>query len=244
MPHRYFETNLNPNDKINFLTGQNAHHLANVMRVKKGEEIIVCDANGNDYFCTVNDVEKEKITVAINTCKKSVSEPSVSVMLYVGYPKQDKLELIIQKAVELGAIGITPFFSKNCVVTPKKEEQKNERYNKIAHEAAKQSGRGIIPKVYMPLNYTEMIKEASKSQLALYCYEASENTPPLHSRVENGVKTIAVITGSEGGFTTKEADFAQDENCAIIGLGPRILRCETAPIAVLSAIMTLTGNLQ
>ncbi len=243
MPHRYFETNLNANDKTAVLSGQNAHHSANVMRIKPGDSLILCDGNGMDYFCTVSEVLKSEVHVAINTCEKSVSEPSVSVMLYVGYPKQDKLELIIQKAVELGAIGIKPFFSKNCVVTPKKEEQKNERYNKIAHEAAKQCGRGVIPKVYLPLNYTEMIKETAEFEQAIFCYEQSEGNP-IHSRIDAKTKSVAIITGSEGGFTPQEAQIAKNANCAIVGLGPRILRCETAPLAALSAVMLSTGNLQ
>ncbi len=243
MPHRYFETNLNVNDKTAVLSGQNAHHSANVMRIKPGDSLILCDGNGMDYFCTVSEVLKSEVHVAINTCEKSVSEPSVSVMLFVGYPKQDKLELIIQKAVELGAVGIKPFFSKNCVVTPKKEEQKNERYNKIAHEAAKQCGRGIIPKVYLPLNYTEMIKEIAEFEQAIFCYEQSEGNP-IHSRIDEKTKSVAIITGSEGGFTPQEAQIAKSANCAIVGLGPRILRCETAPLAALSAVMLSTGNLQ
>ncbi len=244
MPHRYFDENFKPTDKTAILTGQNAHHLANVMRAQNGTHIIVCDANYNDYFCTITAVDKKNVTVAINSTKKSVSEPTVSVMLYVGYPKQDKLELIIQKAVELGAVGIVPFFSKNCVVKPKNEEQKNIRYNKIALDAAKQSGRGIIPKVYLPLNYTEMLKQASNSETCIFCYEASQDTLSIHSRVEKGVKTVSIITGSEGGFTPTEAQQAIDANCCVTGLGPRILRCETAPIAALCAVMLSTGNLQ
>ncbi len=243
MPHRYFETNLNINDKTAVLSEKNAHHSANVMRIKPNDSLILCDGNGMDYFCTVSKVLKGEVHVAINTCAKCELEPSVSVMLYVGYPKQDKLEFIIQKAVELGAIGIKPFFSKNCVVTPKKEEQKNERYNTIALNAAKQCGRGIIPKVYLPLNYTEMIKDTENFEHKIFCYEKNDGNP-IHSRIDEKTKSIAIITGSEGGFTEQEVQIAKEAKCNIVGLGPRILRCETAPLAALSAVMLSSGNLQ
>ena len=129
----------------------------------------------------------------------------------MGYPKQDKLETIVQKAVELGAVRIVPFFSRYCVAAPKKEEQKNLRYNRIAFEAAKQSGRGVVPQVELPVTYKQMLADAARN---------------------------------EGGFSPEEAAAAREAGCVQIGLGPRILRCETAPLAALAAVMTLTGNLQ
>ena len=178
----------------------------------------------------------------ILSSEKSVSEPTIAVTLYVGYPKSDKLEWIIQKGVELGAVRIVPFFSRYCVVTPKKEEQKNERYQRIALEAAKQAGRGIIPKVEMPLSFREMLQEAAQHDEALFLYE--KGGQPLHSRLQNTPQRVAIITGSEGGFSEEEAAAAHGAGCVPIGLGPRILRCETAPVAALSVVMAQTGNLQ
>ena len=134
----------------------------------------------------------------------------MEVTLLAGYPKQDKLEQIIKHGVELGAAHIVPFFSRYCVAAPKKEEQKNERYNRIALEAAKQCGRGVLP---------DVAADGQKMRLA-------------------------IVTGAEGGFAAEEAEMAAKAGAKTVGLGPRILRCETAPLAVLSAVMTLTGNLE
>lgn len=241
MPHRYFCLELTPNARTAHLTGEQARHAAVVMRTKPGAPLILCDGKGHDYDCTVRAAAPDCVELEINSCALCESEPSVRVILYVGYPKQDKLEWIIQKAVELGACGIVPFFSRYCVAAPKKEQVKNERYNRIAREAAKQSGRGVIPAVSMPLTFTEMLKQAALADAALFCYEAGGT--PLHSRLD-GANNIAVITGSEGGFSAEESKQAAEAGCFTIGLGPRILRCETAPLAALSAVMTLTGNLQ
>ena len=136
---------------------------------------------------------------------------------------------------------IVPFFSKNCVVTPKKEEQKNARYQRIVFEAAKQCGRGKIPCVSLPLTFSEVLREQSEYDLSLFCYEENRQKGALHSRLVQA-KRLAVITGAEGGFTPSEAEAAKAV-CNSIGLGERILRCETAPIAALSVVMALTGNL-
>ena len=150
-------------------------------------------------------------------------------------------ETIVQKAVELGAVRVVPFFSRYCVAAPKKEEQKNLRYNRIAFEAAKQSGRGVVPQVELPVTYKQMLADAARNDAAFFCYEAGGE--PLLSRL-GGAETIGLITGSEGGFSPEEAAAAREAGCVQIGLGPRILRCETAPLAALAAVMTLTGNLQ
>ena len=122
-----------------------------------------------------------------------------------------------------------------------KEEQKNLRYNRIAFEAAKQSGRGVVPQVELPVTYKQMLADAARNDAAFFCYEAGGE--PLLSRL-GGAETIGLITGSEGGFSPEEAAAAREAGCVQIGLGPRILRCETAPLAALAAVMTLTGNLQ
>lgn len=239
MPHRYFSTEITENTV--FLRGADAHHLAHVMRARAGERVTVCDGRGTDYVCAVRALHADAVELEIVSGAASVSEPSVLVTLYAGYPKQEKLETIVQKAVELGAVRVVPFFSRYCVAAPKKEEQKNERYRRIALEAAKQSGRGVVPRVDLPLRYAEMLADAAQNDLALFCYEAGG--APLHSRLGDA-KRIGVITGSEGGFSPEEAEAARAAGCALISLGPRILRCETAPLAALAAIMTLTGNLQ
>ncbi|WP_367924830.1 16S rRNA (uracil(1498)-N(3))-methyltransferase [uncultured Ruthenibacterium sp.] len=204
MPHRYFTTEIET-DRA-FLSGADARHLAVVLRAKPGMNVTLCDGQGTDYACCVRNADPDRVEMEIISRCPSASEPSVPVTLYVGYPKQDKLEWIIQKGVELGAVNIVPFFSRFCVAAPKKEEAKNERYNRIAFEAAKQAGRGVIPRVSMPLSYTQMLSEASSKDLALLCYEAGGE--PLLSRLEGPVASLAIITGSEGGFSPEEAQAA------------------------------------
>ena len=179
----------------------------------------------------------------------SAAEPSVEVTLFVGYPKQDKLEQVIRHGVELGCTHFVPFFSRYCVAAPKKEEQKNERYNRIAFEAAKQCGRGVLPDVALPLpNFGAICRSLEGYDLVLFCYELGG--APLRqlladAQPANGQRLkIALITGAEGGFAVEEAEMAANAGVKTVGLGPRILRCETAPLAVLSAVMTLTGNLE
>lgn len=239
MAHRYFSADITP--AAAYLTGDEAKHVAKVLRGKVGDELTVCDGKGTDYICRILDCDGEKVDLEVLSCFSNVSEPSVAVILYVGYPKGEKLEWVIQKAVELGAVKIVPFFSRYCVVTPKNEDKKNVRYNRIALEAAKQSGRGIVPQVEMPITFKEMLLQAGACDTALFCYEAGGS--PLHSRLENK-HTIAIITGAEGGFSKEEAQAVADAGIETIGLGPRILRCETAPLAALSAVMVLSGNLQ
>ncbi|MDD3428629.1 MAG: RsmE family RNA methyltransferase, partial [Oscillospiraceae bacterium] len=231
MAHRYFSDNLNTAAPT--LSGEEAKHVAKVLRGKAGDELIVCDGKGTDYNCRILECGSEEINLEIISSKCNVSEAGIEVILYVGYPKGEKLEWIIQKAVELGAVKIVPFFSRYCVVTPKNEDKKNVRYNRIALEAAKQSGRGIVPHVDMPITFKQMLTQACTCDTALFCYEAGGK--PLHSRLE-GKHTIAIITGAEGGFSAEEAQVAAQAGLETIGLGPRILRCETAPLAALSAV--------
>ena len=149
MPHRYFTTEIS--DGTATLRGADAHHLARVMRAKPGDTVILCDGNAVEYTATITGFGEDRVDFAVEPGYPSAAEPTVEVTLLAGYPKQDKLEQIIKHGVELGAAHIVPFFSRYCVAAPKKEEQKNERYNRIALEAAKQCGRGVLPNVALPL---------------------------------------------------------------------------------------------
>lgn len=166
MPHRYFTTDISGGTAV--LSGADAHHLAHVMRARPGETVTLCDGKGTDYACAVRGFAPDTVELEILSSSTSVSEPGVRVTLYVGYPKQDKLETIVQKAVELGAVRVVPFFSRYCVAAPKKEEQKNLRYNRIAFEAAKQSGRGVVPQVELPVTYKQMLADAARNDAAFF----------------------------------------------------------------------------
>ena len=231
MPHRYFTTEISDGTAV--LRGADAHHLSRVMRGKLGDTVILCDGSAVEYTATITGFGDETVEFSV--------EP--------GYPKQDKLEQVIRHGVELGCDHFIPFFSRYCVAAPKKEEQKNERYNRIAFEAAKQCGRGVLPDVALPLpNFGAVCRSLDQYDLVLFCYECGG--APLRqllaeARPADGEKLkIAIITGAEGGFAAEEAEMAAKAGAKTVGLGPRILRCETAPLAVVSAVMTLTGNLE
>ena len=223
------------------LTGPDLNHMKNVLRMRIGEDVWISDGSEKEYHCTIEEFQEDSAVLHILYAQESQYELPSRIYLFQGLPKGDKMELIIQKAVELGAVRIVPFFSRYCVAAPKKEEQKNLRYNRIAFEAAKQSGRGVVPQVELPVTYKQMLADAARNDAAFFCYEAGGE--PLLSRL-GGAETIGLITGSEGGFSPEEAAAAREAGCVQIGLGPRILRCETAPLAALAAVMTLTGNLQ
>ncbi|HJD20191.1 MAG TPA: 16S rRNA (uracil(1498)-N(3))-methyltransferase [Candidatus Gemmiger faecigallinarum] len=244
MPHRYFTTRIAGGRAE--LTGADAHHLADVMRARPGDTVILCDAEAVEYTGTVTAIEPGRVEFSVTEGCPSAAEPSVEVTLYAGYPKQGKLEEIVRHSVELGVRRVVPFFSRYCVAAPKKEEVKRERYNRIAAEAAKQCGRGILPEVALPLpDFAAVCRQLQDYDLALFFYECGG--VPLRSLLPGGgapPRRIALITGSEGGFSPEEAAAAAAAGARTVGLGPRILRCETAPLAVLAAVMTLTGNLE
>lgn len=228
------------------LAPDDAAHLARVLRAKPGDAVTLCDGQGMEYDARLTAVDAADTTAEILSSRVCASEPDVEVTLYAGLPKGDKLEFIIQKATELGAVKIVPFVSEFCVAKPKNEDKKAERWAKIAKEAAKQSARGRIPAVCPPITFRQMLDEVKAFDVSFFFYEGGGeplyHDHQLHSRLA-GAKRIAVITGAEGGFSPKEAQQAADAGCVTAGLGPRILRCETAPLAALSALMVLTGNL-
>ena len=239
MPHRYFASEFTESTAA--LTGPDAHHLGKVMRARPGDEVILCAGAGFDYTAAVAAVTPDRVEFRLLEKRPSEAEPSVEVTLFAGYPKQDKLEFIVQKAVELGAARIVPFFSRFCVAAPKKEDQKNARYACIAAEAAKQAGRGVIPAVELPLDIKDLPARFSEFDLVLFFYEGGGQS--LRTLVKNQ-KRIALITGAEGGFSPEEAEKLIAAGAVPVGLGPRILRCETAPVAGLAAVMTLAGQLE
>ena len=242
MPHRYFTTEIS--DGTATLRGADAHHLARVMRARLGDTVILCDGSAVEYTATITGFGDDCVEFSVEPGYPSAAEPTVEVTLLAGYPKQDKLEQIIKHGVELGAAHIVPFFSRYCVAAPKKEEQKNERYNRIAAEAAKQAGRAMLPHVALPLNdFAAVCKAFADFDVVLFFYEGGG--APLREVLHPGqYKRVAIVTGSGGGFSVEEAEAAKAAGAVTVGLGPRILRCETAPLAALTSVMLLTGNLE
>lgn len=225
------------------LTGENAAHIAKSLRMHPGEILTLSDANGIDCEGKILSVAPDTVMVEVLETRQNTSEPSVSVTLYQALPKVGKFETIVQKAVELGVTRIVPILTSRCVSRPdeKSMSKKLERYNKVALEAAKQSGRGMIPAV-APLETYEGIlaKFPEYDRVVLFYEEGGEH---LGKIVPASVQRAAVIIGSEGGFSKEEVEKAVSAGAVTATLGPRILRCETAPIAALSILMYHTGNM-
>ncbi len=224
------------------ITGSDAHHISFALRMAAGDRITVCDMKGQTHLCRLEALDGETVRAVILETVPSENESPVSIHLFQAYPKADKLELIVQKAVELGVARITPFESERCIKRPKADKIAHitERQNKIAAEAAKQCGRSVLPVVHTPISFEEMVKEASRYPLCLFCYEGEGTRSLKEICAEHpDAREIALVIGSEGGFSAKEAQAAKDARMQMTGLGKRILRCETAPLFALSAISCL-----
>ena len=236
-----FFTNTPASDFIT-VTGSDARHIGYSLRMKVGEAITFCH-NGTDYNCVIESINESEVLCRVLDTITSISEPSVQLTLYQAYPKQDKLELIIQKTTELGAARIVPFISARCIARPdeKSYRKKQERMQKIAEEAAKQSGRGIIPEIAPLMTMKQALEDMKKSEFKLFCYE--NGGKKLSEIPVSEAKSIAVMIGSEGGFERSEAEMAVEAGASQIWLGERILRCETCPIAVTAILMNITGNM-
>ncbi len=224
-------------DKI-LITDADAHHIARSLRMAEGDEVTVCDGCGKEYICTLTRIRDAECECRIDSVAEGGSEPPVSITLCMAYPKGDKLETVIQKAVELGVARIIPFESSRCIKRPKAEkvEKQLSRLQRIAEEAAKQCGRARIPTVTPPMSYSDMLKEATKSKISLLCYENEDGKTVKDALPEKAPDSISIIVGSEGGFSPEEADTAVLAGALSVSLGKRILRCETAPSFVLSAL--------
>lgn len=225
------------------LSSEDKKHITKSLRMKDGEEIHVCDSLGYDYTCRIQ-YEDDDITVKIISKKKNVSEPSVNVTLYQAMPKNDKFEFIVKKAVELGVYKIVPVITNRCISRPKEKAiyKKIERYNKIALEAAKQSGRGKVPIVENIISFNEAIENMKKDDVKLFFYELGGEKLKDIDLINK--QNISFMIGSEGGFDSEEASYAINAGLIPVGLGKRILRCETAPLTALSCIMLLSNNLE
>jgi 16S rRNA (uracil1498-N3)-methyltransferase len=224
-----------------FIGGDDARHVSRSLRMAEGDTVTVSDGEGRQYIVRLTKIRDEGCEGAIESERLGFGESAVSVTLFMGYPKSDKLETIVQKATELGAVAIVPFEQQRCIKRPaaEKSEKITARLSRIAEEAAKQCSRSIIPSVSPAVKFSELVGRLADFDLALFCYECA----PLESTVkrvldsaEDDVKSIAVIVGCEGGFDPTEAETLIRAGAKAVSLGERILRCETAPDFILSTI--------
>ncbi len=223
------------------IRGNDVNHMKNVLRMKPGDEVSVSDGEGTDYFCRVLSLEKDEVRLSIENSWHSYVELPVELYLFQGLPKGDKMELIIQKAVELGAKAVIPVKTERVIVKidEKKEQKKLSRWNQIAQAAAKQSGRGLIPQVMPIMTFKEALVMASQLDGSLIPYEKAEGMAAARKTVAElkNCKKIGVFIGPEGGFDEKEIELAASAGIRPITLGHRILRTETAGLTMLSILM-------
>lgn len=233
----------NINDEKIILDGESARHIAKSLRMRVGDVICVTDGGGDDYGCQIEEITKDEVVLKVCYKQACESEPSCRVTIYQGVPKSSKMEDIIQKCVELGVCKIVPTLTKRCVSRPddKAAGKKNQRYQKIALEAAQQSGRGIVPKIENMKTLCQAIAE-DESDVKIVFYEGGGEK--LANIVKPDTESVSVFIGPEGGFEQEEVEQIEASGGVRATLGKRILRTQTAPVAALTAIMLLTGNLE
>lgn len=238
---RFFTENITESTGV--VSGEDVRHIASVLRMRIGDAAVLCDGHGTDFLAELSAVEGNRCEFKVLESSPNLAEPNIRVRLFQAMPKGDKMDFIVQKAVECGACEIVPIFTKRCVSRPDEKalSKKLVRWRKIAAEAAKQCGRGIIPTVGEAADISKMKMLYSPENTGILFYECAE--VPLKDAVSGFGKNVDVVIGSEGGFEAYEAEELQKLGFACVSLGKRILRCETAPIAALSVLMNVTGNM-
>lgn len=242
---RYFISNSQISENRVTILGEDYQHLKKVLRVQKDDLITVC-CDQVDYITKVDEINSNSIISVIVDRKANLTESSLRVTLYQSLPKADKMELIVQKCVEIGVYEIVPVITDRCISkisTDKDAQNKIARWQKIAMEAAKQSNRGIVPQISKPIKFSDALKLVSKTDLAIIPYEkeSAANFKDI-SKQCSGIKASCVFIGPEGGFTEQEIQLAESSGVKKITLGPRILRTETAGFVTLTIMMYELGD--
>lgn len=239
---RFFVTPDRFSSKTVVLTGENANH-AKVLRLKNDEQVMLCDGQGFEAVCTV-ETDGCNYTLHLGEICESHTEPPIRASVYMAMPKADKLEHVIQKATELGAYEIVTFPTARCVSKPDEKSlmKKLERWQKIAASAAEQSGRGRIPQVVVLGSYSEALKRAANADCGILFYENERANTLRATLTGKPHSSVSLVSGPEGGFEPWEVTQAMEAGLCVCSLGSRILRCETAPLCALSAVMFDAGE--
>ena len=233
----FIENNQIDNNKI-IILGNDKNHIVNVLRMKKNEKILITNKDTADtYECKITNINRNEVICIIIEKDESIKESNVKIDLYQGIPKSDKMEYIIQKSVELGVNKIFPVNMKNCIAKIKDEDKKNNRWQKISEAAAKQCKRNIIPSIEKSVSMNFLYENIKKYDLVIVAYENEENKTIKDVLKNKDVKKIAIIVGPEGGLSEEEVLNLINNGAKIASLGKRILRTETAPMAILSMII-------
>ena len=240
MPRFFIEK---PHSDIISFDEETARHISLALRMRIGDELVLCDGMGTDYDAVIESVSRGSVTARVLSSQPGISEPALKVTLFQCLPKADKLEQIVRQGVEVGASEIVPIVSRYTVPHKNAEARQKQigRLRAISKSAAAQSGRGIIPLVAEHTSFEDMVDTLTQYDAALFFYErGGQNLGEVLAGLPDSIKTMAVIIGAEGGFHPEEAE--QLENAAYVcSLGPRILRCETAPIVALGNIFCFYG---
>lgn len=241
--HRFFVEPSQIREKEIILTGPDVNHIRNVLRMRSGEEVLISDGQGTDYHCRLEQLDKDSVTALVMWKLEKNAELPSRITLFQGLPKGDKMEFIIQKCVELGVSEIVPVQTRRTVVRmdARKEQARRKRWMGISESAAKQSGRGIVPEVGPVLKFSQAVERAKELDVCLIPYELAEGME--HTReVCAGIRpgsSIGIFIGPEGGFEEDEAAEAVAAGAEAVTLGRRILRTETAGMALISVLAYL-----
>lgn len=242
---KFFVSKDQINEDTIVITGNDVKHINVVLRKSRGDSLRVCDSSGTDFICTINDIDKDRILLKIESRLRCLAEPTINVTLYQAMVKGDKSDAIIQKSVELGVSKIAFFESEHCVSRPDKSSLRNKlkRWQAISEAAAKQSGRGIIPEVCGSISFLQAVEEITGDMHKALLYEGDGTIPIKQIVYQKDIEKFSFLIGPEGGFSEQEINLAKAHNIPLAGLGKRILRTETASSCVLSVLMYETGNL-
>lgn len=240
---RFFVPEENLREKQIVVRGDDVNHIKNVLRMVEGDVVTISCGKGMDYVCTIAELGQDRIMLDIQEERAAISELPVAITLFQALPKKDKMELVIQKAIELGASRIVPMETKRCVVKldDKKKEKKIIRWQAIAEAAAKQCGRGKIPEIYSVVSFEQALGMAQGLDTVIIPYELCDNMADSVQVMKQASekRSIGIFIGPEGGFERSEVEQSIDCGAIPISLGKRILRTETAGLAALSVLMFL-----
>ncbi|MDD6264703.1 MAG: RsmE family RNA methyltransferase [Clostridia bacterium] len=233
---KFFKFDCENNQKEITISGEDARHISRSLRMKGGDKVCVCNGTGYDIHCTIALIDRENVYLTVEGVEKGESEPKYGAVLFQALAKSDKMDTIVQKAVECGVTEIIPFESKYCIAKIGDGiKNKLNRWRKISLEAAKQCGRCIVPKISEPVSYAQAVLECSKGECSFICYE-EERGLKLGSVAKPMKNEYRFMIGPEGGFSEEEIKFANENGVVSVGLGKRILRCETASSFVLACL--------
>ncbi|MCI8556292.1 MAG: 16S rRNA (uracil(1498)-N(3))-methyltransferase [Lachnospiraceae bacterium] len=241
--HRFFADPSQIREKDIILTGTDVNHIRNVLRMRSGQEVLISDGQGADYRCQLNEIGEDAVTASIMWRLDGNAELPSRITLFQGLPKGDKMEFIIQKCVELGAVKIVPVQTRRTVVKldARKEQARRKRWMGISESAAKQSGRGIVPEIARVMDFFEALEEARHLDVCLIPYELArgiEHTREVCTAIKPG-QSVGIFIGPEGGFEEDEVSKAMKAGAVPVTLGKRILRTETAGMALISVLAYL-----